>query len=869
MTLEPRSSSPVDAVRPAIYGAGVGILVLSASLGLASGVPQEFDDLYTGTAASTAAGSKLIEVVGAFAAIGLAIAVYFFTRRLEAGLDARSLGDSWRWGAQVPLFLLLAAALAAPVILRTASGGQATFLAGLALLTVGASLVSGLVALRSMDQAGVPATNTRLPSLKRWLGVVPLLVLLALFGSLFAAAGLRWLCALLGVVPSTAAVGGILLLAAGAGGAFFVWDSRRRQAPTHAYRAIAMLQVSLLGGAAFLFPPPVVADGEGFVQATWHSPVGLVIVGAILTLGVVQVVRRYSAAARGSTEPPLAAIPVALGAVALAQQSLYPVVWSDGYHFGEWIAPAALLDRFGQLPYVDQVPARGILVNYLPAWIADLVAQPWAGVMPWGLLWLTFLLSLLAWSLIRRVIDWPLAYALVVLPAGLLMSDALAVIDVVMIFSIVLLAALIHRRRQAWWLLPLWTGVGTVLVLLAPARGAGTAAVGALLLVLPPHKLGGTGRRAAGAVGGAFGVLLVLAATPLREPVVAAVRYIREQGAVNSQVWGVPWTDSIGEQGPLPEVIRAALLVAIVILAVLTVRAWPTRSADAAFTTTAGLTAYLVLAVPQALGRIDPEWLSRIGLASTAALVIALPLAFGLARPTSRWASLVPAALGFALLAGYLSAGVPLQRAVANVPDPGLTEIAGEPGLATLSRAVVPDDVRERVERMTRVVRSAQAEGSPVLNLTNYQADFAYLNVDNPVESTAVLNITSREQEARAVEQLQENPPDMVVADVDSVWFDGVSLSLRNPLIYRYVLDTTVPYTCGSDTYGFAEGTRVPACTAVPDDRRADAWQLAVGAPTYLRWMPLSWGRGAADYSLLIATGDIVTEQEQRPAAGM
>ena len=143
------------------------------------------------------------------------------------------------------------------------------------------------------------------------------------------------------------------------------------------------------------------------------------------------------------------------------------------------------------------------------------------------------------------------------------------------------------------------------------------------------------------------------------------------------------------------------------------------------------------------------------------------------------------------------------------------------------------------------------------MNISNRGALFGYLGWRDPIADLAPYNIESAAAERQVVAKLDGAKPRYALIG-PGPQNDGLSLSLRNPLLAHWVMRNYTPMQCGSfvwatlgtrpDASG-AGALRCPQATARAG-RAADVaalWSAGIGAPTDLDLIPASWGARASD----------------------
>ena len=626
-----------------------GTLVLLAAIWASSRASEDFTDTFTGTMAFGGTGDKSFEIIGALGAVVIGVLVWFlltaFSRKRQNPAAPQQM-DS-----EVDAFTLRTPFVE---LLLIAFMGLGAVCLSLAALTVAGTF--GYVPTR---------------------GVVPLITATTVTAACAAA--------------------------------------YRSRGPRELglQRALVTAQFFVAGGAFALLPPPVLtSDGQEVLVRNWARPGGWVLVLGVATLVLWSAVSRFRRLGGESTADqippsPLVGAAVVVGATFLGSAVGVPRVSGDNYHFGELVTPEFLLSSFGQLPFSDQLPARGLLVNYAPAWISRMLAEEWVGLVPIGSAALVLAVLSATYLVVKGLVGRLWAAVLTVV-AAFAAGNGIAANDLVMVLLIMFVARVAAERSLALTTLVFAT-CASVAVLLAPGQGLGFVLAGLVVVAGVSMQRRPRPRELLAAAGLALIAVLAIAASPVGGILEAAVSYVLAQGSVNDQVWGVPWIFSLNLAMPkalldaIWELLRASALIGIAIIAIIalgTIRRYPREPSLPLW---AGLGAYATLQLPRALGRIDSDSLSRVGLLSVVVMGTIIPVVL---LTQSRRVSILPVVGCLVLVAGLI-AGEGLrsgpsttltQRSVLALRDrtfelprdPGLTPVMSGPGAQALSRAVVP-----------------------------------------------------------------------------------------------------------------------------------------------------------------------------------
>ncbi len=571
----------------------------------------------------------------------------------------------------------------------------------------------------------------------------------------------------------------------------------------------AVAQLYLLVGVVRLVGTLVQVDGR-LDYAAKLSNVGIAILVACAIASIAQVIGRTNKSLRSPNSSdrlrrPLAVttLAAALAAILLKGQP-YQLNLMDDYHTGEFVLPYWSWRTFGLLPYVDLAPARG-WINLLYGFVVEeglgSTYGSYAYVRPLiSLLTLAFLFAALRWA----IGTWPALFLTALAPA----ANGVSEIDVVNTALLAILCRGAFVLRPTSWLV-LWAVLGTAAVLFAPGQGA--------LLVVATGFLGlwqfyksvknETGRLLRAVLAGVVTVAALALLTPFLPLVTGAVRYGLEQSQANTEAnaiaWAVGRTKSPVSNSTLWEVSRSAWLfvtAGIGMAAYIGIRKDRHRWLQ---------TPHFVLGIPlfvlgalfvfRAGGRIDAGSWTRLGLASTWFITLALPLyvffSFKRRTPALMVAGLTALAGSIPVLNAYWDVAfirtIPVIREIA-------TMAGGSNRLDELRAAALDPSRIENVTALKRFADSHLKQTETFLDLTNRNTLYYFLDRRPPIE-VSVYNLTNIMQQLRTIRTLQVNPPRLVLAHSDTIRrHDGGSVSLRANLLYRYVLENYRPVESGS-----------------------------------------------------------------------
>lgn len=494
----------------------------------------------------------------------------------------------------------------------------------------------------------------------------------------------------------------------------------------------------------------------------------------------------------------------------------------DDYHFGEFLLPWWLLKDFGYLPMWDYVPARG-LMNYLPGVINDIFFAGTAATFPAANALLSLLYLLIGFLVFVRytgILYAAIAFFLMPL------ANTISEIDVVSTLALCFLCGEYLKDNSIVWLWR-YLFVTVALILFAPGQG------GLFALALTPLVLLSAIRTIKLTPFLALrkhvlllaGLVAVFALSPLYRVLLGAIRYGLEQSSVNSVANGSAWDSGFGfmaQYNPFLWELARASWIFVAIIAGIAVWSAAFRSDDQrdvktmVFGTVIMLLA--ILYIPRAAARIDPNGISRLGVATAwFNSLLLLLLARHWIQPRVRVSVLVAITFWCGILWPYLNltettlkTGVfgpkfnqeitlhTLLAKPANVAkvDPQTRLDFADYGFGAMGvgeNDPANTEKKDRLVRIGKVLTAVLQPGETYLDLTNRNAQYYYLGFPPPIEVGAVYNLVNQQQQIRAIERLERIRPPLVLASADNILHDGGPVPLRSHLLYRYVVERYVP----------------------------------------------------------------------------
>ena len=569
------------------------------------------------------------------------------------------------------------------------------------------------------------------------------------------------------------------------------------RAPERLFRELPELLLIGQIGLPVLFLtlyPARLATPDGGI-ATYATTPGLkVVILAAVVVGVGDVVWRYLRHRDAPSEALERLLsPIALFALLVAWRvgsTVPPHVSPDDYHFGELLLGWWSYLQ-GALPYVESIPAHGIVEDDFAGFLSLLFYDGTAGTIFEARRLSIAILGFVAFAAILR---FSRSLGLAFISVGFI-SWSPTWLFLTPFLCLWLSPAL--RRRPARWL-SIWILTAPVVVLGAPGPGLLLVAASAVIALDAAWRLWRSGERH-GLTGLGASLAVVLAAgliTPMGPMVLGAVGYVLENGPVNQVAWGVPWALSWSaspQSGLVFEAIRMSwVAVPVACVAIISISMTGPQRRDHLLPAVVVLL-FVLLLIPYAMGRIDPGAISRAGRLASLGWAVLLPVvAWNVIKPRHRSAFIlliaaISATLNFTPLSlPHLMSGASAQIATGPLRD------AESAGLANIGRAMVDDAHWERLISLNTLINSKLAPEEPYLDLTSRNARYFYFNRKPPVSVTAPYNMVPIAQQQRAVAELARDLPRLAVLAADNVAHDG-ALALRTPLLYRFVIDHYIP----------------------------------------------------------------------------
>ena len=316
--------------------------------------------------------------------------------------------------------------------------------------------------------------------------------------------------------------------------------------------------------------------------------------------------------------------------------------------------------------------------------------------------------------------------------------------------------------------------------------------------------------------------LLLLLLPWLKYSFLSALKYVLENAKINQLAYGVSWTRFWDISAISLEMIRMSWIVILaivltlfsqlflkILLKMLVKNFSLKKYEDLLFTESMliyiSIITILVLMIPYSMGRIDPSSLSRPGIASAIAccpiLLIMVERVYLInSISTSSLAFikkysdfLVFILCGFFAIFGSILAPVNFSILVNysnSVLSTNLVSDTLQSNLPNIGQLGLSDDRFLELKTIKDFLDSHLKSDDKYLDLTNRNANYFYFDRLPPIPITAPYNLVSVDQEKSAIEILRTNTPKVILLGKPdfNINHDGGGLSLRNPMLYRFIL---------------------------------------------------------------------------------
>jgi hypothetical protein len=576
-----------------------------------------------------------------------------------------------------------------------------------------------------------------------------------------------------------------------------------------------------------LSPTPWINENGVRFYGYGFKPLGWVVIIFIIILSTVDLFYRfynkpdkYSKINIYSSLSPFCLIAILLFLKATILRT--PVISIDDYHFGEVLIPWWSYVNFDMIPFKDFTPARGLLVNYLQGFFNYYLFDGTAASFEAAKIFCIAFYLMFCFPLISKSIgSFSTFLVLLLMPIGNNISE----IDLMITAFLCHLCFYYFRLSFSRWTI-LWFFVCNTAILIAPGQG------GLFVLATVPLGLYAIYKAydeekylLSRVVIISFIMIIVISLiTPIDDIVIGAVRYGYEQSSINNIAHSIEWSLSLDNyKGKINlwlfEIFRTSWVIVPMIAGILIFRSLMVRDSEKRrkiLVYTIPIFILTALFIFRSAGRIGPNQLSRLGLASIWSLSMLFPIllinVFGkkmlpliLCLTVFFAGILTPHFANSHFLKQTGSAIVEFKKFLYTpleaVKIPSNLVDGNRIGMPNIGLASIEENKIAKLLSIKEVFNALIDQGETYIDLTNRQAYYFYLNYKPPIETGAIYNLVSKNQQLRSIKAVKNNPPPVILASADNILHDGGTVSYRSPLIYRFFVQEYIPVLIGDVVY--------------------------------------------------------------------
>ena len=473
------------------------------------------------------------------------------------------------------------------------------------------------------------------------------------------------------------------------------------------------------------------------------------------------------------------------------------MVVSDDYHFGESLLPFWSFLKFKLFPFIDYVPARG-LINYLDGFLANSFFELKAAYF----LVLSNLTSLIYIFIVFMIFRNYFGNKIAFLISFLLPFFNLGVSGIDFINTGILLFLINQFFKKSYqYFIVISNYFLLISILIAPGQG-GILFISIIpLIIFSLYKIikADKKKEIKFLLFNISFLIILLFITPLGNLFYGALIYMVEQSSLNSISYGIPWSMSFNviNKGNywLFEIVRSSFIAVICFSLFYLIKGFFNKAClnrDSIIVYSSVICIISILFIFRTAGRIDPGDFSRLGVASSWLISSLLPLLLILVYHRVNTIKIFLPIVFFLSIFGYPANSLIINNMIEktfSVQFKPENIINGNSiGLDNIGNGIIDPKHKERLLNIKKILDIYLKEDETYLDLTNRNASYFYMNKKPPIESGAFYNIVSIGQQKRAIEILKKNPPKIVIVDADSIYHDGLRVSFRSYLLYRFVM---------------------------------------------------------------------------------
>lgn len=532
---------------------------------------------------------------------------------------------------------------------------------------------------------------------------------------------------------------------------------------------------------------------------------------------------------------------------------------TDDFHYGEANLPWHQLFHFGKLPWIDFSPTTGLNNVY-------------QGLFKWLFFDDKFMAFSQATTLLQSVYMGLLFFAamkVINMPAAILLSLTFgAAYELIPAFMLLLISETLLKRKLLW--LTVWITAVPFLVTFHISSGIaiGIASFPVFLVVL--YNQYREDRGVALKFMGATAVisLLLLFLTPLGKMLEGLLFFVRQHAEINTTAGAKMWKysdknvfrDGIFGADILFEAFRFGWIIILPLLLLIALIAYSQKESSKRikiiiFSTV--MAGYLYINMKYALGRIDTG-ITRTGGSTLMALMFGIPVLIFLRFDKPRHRFWIIPTLALLAAASLVIRKVDLPDPVyllinshspTLLKDSDLVVNGEEYGIPAIGTAVVNERHFEELVELRKLLSKYLKPGERYVDLTNRTSRYVYMNQPVSVFDNAPYTTPTEAMQDRIISSINKSPPEMIMIGYSRIDHDGTPMSLRNPLIYRYLLLNYIPVAEGSFLF-MIHNSRIGGNYVNQRDLHKELLD-SVFLPEHLVGIPAAWGGGWGELARL------------------
>ena len=618
-----------------------------------------------------------------------------------------------------------------------------------------------------------------------------------------------------------------LLVVLGFCAAAYALISHRARLNRNLSRIIFISQIGLPFFFLTLYPARLLQpSGE---VSTYNTTIYLkIFVVSLVIFSLYDVINRFQTHSKGDRWEKLVS-PLAIFGLLVALKlgnTIAPNISSDDYHFGE-----SLLGWWsymnGAIPYVNYIPAHGLIdddLRMLLSYIfydgsAASIAE--AGRLSLAILGFFAFLSIYYFS--GSIL---LSFTIILLLSGRLGWFFLIP------FICLWCDTSLKKNPKKW--LTCWILTSPIVILGIPPQGLLLVIASSIMtakLSLDFFRIGN--KRDFVYILFAPTLLLVLfCLTPLLQMLLGAIRYVLENGLINQIAYGIPWSISWnGEaKSTIFESIRMSWVAILVFcIYIIYIKRKEFKKSSSLLYPAVTFAVFILLLIPYSMGRIDPGSLSRAGAVSIFSWVAILPIFTWNLFYNNRAILILIVAFSSSIFGNNVASYSSIVSSISAAVHTETLIESDKFGLPNIGNAHIDESHLNRITRLNTLLNSKLKVDEPYIDLTSRNAHYFYVNRRPIIPITAPYNLVSPIQQLRVIQNI-DNLPKIALLSADNIAHDGGGLALRNPYIYRFIMENYEPRSESGFIVGYKKekGVKIPQTEIIAEIKNItdDNWVM-------------------------------------------